>query len=391
MTVVYTAGGWDRSSQNLFNRVKYAGRSRNAAKAKKRGRKAVRPGVAPRHRRAYPTRTIRKKKEGVENGYPQWTMVQQRSGRKLPVGALNRRLLSTIREPLIFGFRNMKAFDDYGAIQMNCNATYGTQPLACLLLNGINRTNRCEPFRKLTFKDATKQWQWSVQPGLDEQGLGTTELQTITGPWATTGNTAANVGRSAFLEYVQLKMNLWGAKSKAVRWSVQIIQPLSDEVNPYHWAANSGMGTVGAQAWEEMIKQYTYNPIARIDHNKCKAFKVVKSFSCIIEPTSTTESDADPHVKTLNWFLRVNKVCHFDNATVTSDGTFQIQSTAELKNNVDTAHKSTGAFSVVPRDRESLILLVRCSDYNASTTAFDSNIHGSFDIDVRTKYVTCGE
>lgn len=63
-----------------------------------------------------------------------------------------------------------------------------------------------------------------------------------------------------------MKLNLWGAKSKAVRYQIDVIQPKSDEVNPYHWAIDTPMNTVAAQAWEEQVKQYTFNPISKLDH-----------------------------------------------------------------------------------------------------------------------------
>lgn len=374
-------------------------------KGQKAGKNAKRPGRAPapsktaqpmykRPKTAYPRRP---KREGQETGYPQWSMLSKRSGRKLPVAQLNKRVLAAAREPILFGFRGVKNFDDNGYYPINSqvvDAVYHQTPCYAFLLNGINRTDgyplKCA--RRLYFDANFKQWKWTPVNGLDSAGAVSQELQLLHSANSVSNNRPdVSMGKALFHDYTHIKLNCWGAKTKAVRWSIQVLQPLDDEVNPYHWGTDIPMNTVASQAWEEMMKQYTYNPIVRIDHNKCKSFKVIKNLSFIIEPISTTESDQDPHVKTINWFIRFNRVTMYDKATISATepvyGTFTVQDPVELKSAVDTANKASAPYSNIPRDKQNLILVVRCSDYTATSTVFSSETHGSFDLDFKTKYI----
>lgn len=143
------------------------------------------------------------------------------------------------------------------------------------------------------------------------------------------------------------------------------------------------------QAWEEFVKQYTFNPIAKIDHYIKRQFKVVKSMSFIISPTLTVEADVDPHVKTIDWFMRVNKLTHFDKVTSVPTG-YTITDDEQLKNTTANEMNVSVPAGVIPRDKECLLLLVRCSDFSAPQ-AFTNNLHGSYDIDFRTKFTQLGD
>ncbi len=194
----------------------------------------------------------------------------------------------------------------------------------------------------------------------------------------------------AYHEYTHLKMNIWGAKSRAVRWQIDVLKPLSDEVNPFHWAQGVPMDTVAAQAYEEMLKQYTFNPISKIDHYVKRNFKTVKSISFIIQPTSTTETDQDPHVKTIDWFMRVNQMLNFDKVTRNSDGVYTMQDGNSLKTAVQEDTRTVHQTSEYPRDKQVLLLMIRASDYSPATASFSNVIHGSYDIDFRSKFTSLG-
>lgn len=298
---------------------------------------------------------------------------------------MDRRLVRANREYKILGFRHVKSFDDNGAKFIHSYTTSGGSaytPVHAYLLNGVIQDETFAPGRLLSFDESTKTWRWITLIG---QGPATTDTQLQLIKQSHPGDQF----NRAYHEYTHLKLNLWGAKAKAVRYQIDIVQPLSDEVNPFHWGPGIPMGTAAAQAWEEMIKQYTFNPISRIDHYIKRNFKTVKSMSFIISPTSTTESDADPHVKTVDWFMRFNRMVNFDKVTRNSDGVYTLQTAADLKSanaeEMRTAHDT----SEIPRDKQCLILLIRASDYSAPQE-FSNNIHGSYDIDFRTKFTSLG-
>lgn len=328
--------------------------------------------------------TKRVKREGSQTGYNQWSRLKRASGRRVKAVTLDKRLVRANREYQVLGFRNLKAFDDYGAVAIHSSFTdpAAFAPVHCYLLNGqIQPGQECEPARQLYFDDSTKHWKWSYLAGLQHNAGSSPYLQTIRG-------TSTAYASRRYHEYSHVKMNVWGARQKATRWTIDVVKPLSDEVNPFHWNVATPMGTVGMQAWEEFVKQYTYNPIAKIDHYIKRQFKVVKSMSFIISPTLTTEADMDPHVKTIDWFMRVNKLTHFDKVTAAASG-YTVTDDAQLKNAIANEVNVSHPAGVYPRDKECLLLLIRCSDFSAPQ-AFTNNLHGSYDIDFRTKFTQLG-
>jgi len=239
---------------------------------------------------------------------------------------------------------------------------------------------------ELYYSDTVNNYRWTTTMGLTPDGVSSAAL--VDQYDRTNAGALTSAASSLYHDYTHIKMNLWGAKNKSVRWIIQVIQPLTDEVNPFHWNIDTSMNTVAAQAIEGQLKQLTYNPISRIVHRNAKDFKVVKTVSFIIAPTSTTDGDADPQVRTLDWFMRFNRTTMFDKSTVNSVGEYIIDDIADFKNNTQEELKTARQYSMIPRDKQNLILLVRCSDYSAATENFSNAIHGSFDLDFKTKFIT---
>lgn len=343
---------------------------------------------APKWRRKLPTRTVtREKREGKETGVLQWTHLKKASGYKPRVAVLNSRLMRAAQEAVVFGWRRVKNFDDHGAVpcfsQDVSSGAVMRQPLYTFLLNGINRPNATPvPARQLYYSQAAKKYAFTALNGLNPDGGENSVLEYIYD-----GVNTQMLGQRLYHDYTHVKMNLWGAKNKSVRWIVQVIQPLSDEVNPYHHPVDGYVGTVAAQAYEGFLKQLTYNPISRITHRGPKHFKVIKSMSFIISPSSTTDGDQDPQVKTIDWFMRFNRVTNYDKASMNISGEFTIDDIADFKNNTQEELKSSIPYSSVPRDTQNLILMVRCSDYSPANPSFTNTIHGSFDLDFKSKYI----
>jgi len=145
------------------------------------------------------------------------------------------------------------------------------------------------------------------------------------------------------------------------------------------------MNTIAAQAWEEQVKQYTFNPISKLDHYIKSNFRIIKSMTVMISPTTTTESDADPHVKTVDWFMRINKMVNFDKQTRNAFGLYTLEDAAELKNSNNFTTRTLKDSGEMPRDKQALILMIRATDYSEPQN-FTNTLHASYDIDWRTKF-----
>jgi len=306
------------------------------------------------------------------------------SGRKVKQSTLDRRLVRASRNYTLLGFRGVKSFDDSGYFPIHCrtDASIHYQPLMVFALNMQTSLGMVNPALQLVFDSQVGRWKFTTVTGLSPNAGPDSHLQIIR-----SSDPSPPKMNSTYHEYTHLKMNLWGAKSKPVKYVIDVMQPLSDEVNPWHLPADAAIGTAAAQAWEEMVKQFTFNPIARIDHNIRKAFRIVKSMTVTFDPILTVEADSDPHVKTIDWFIRRNKIVHYDKVSVNETGEYQTFAASELKTAVAPETNQTMSGTDKPRDKEMLFVCVRATDFQPAAN-FTNSLHASFDLDFRSKFTS---
>lgn len=355
------------------------------------------PGRAPQWRRKRPTPTTTDvvRREGQDVGQLQWSRVRRVTGRMVTRNVANQRLLNAARETVLYGFRNLKNFDDYGALSLykEVQGNINYMPMAVYLLNGCNRmyggqTNYCVPGKRLYFDNTLKRYKWSSISGVTGTGSVSNQLQNIySSKSGFGGSNVSDMGRAAYHDWTHIKLNCWGAKNKAVRWLIQLVTPLDDEVCPWPYSGLE-LSPTAAQTWEARIKQFTFNPIASMNWHKRPALKVLKSHSFIINPTESTENDPDPQVKTLKWFVRRNRVLNFGDNTRTQDGQYQTSDVGELSSVADDSLVLHHDYVPYPRSKQQLYLIVQCTDYSSPAETFSNTLHGSYDIDFRSKFTT---
>jgi len=318
------------------------------------------------------------------------------TGSTISAAALDRRLVRASREQAVFRFRGVKNFDDSGYLWCNnftwTNSGVRYLPVYAVLLNGVNQgTSTLQPMRRL-FVNSTGaddgRLSWWNTTGLLSDGNTSQNLESMYSSYPN-----LNIGQRALLESVHVKMNLWGSKQKAHRWLIQVVKVLDDEVSPFHTATSSFVGTRSQQTWEEMLKEFTYNPISKLDWRTSKKIKVLKSFERILQPTQTTEVDTDPKVCTLDWYMRFNRITHFDGVNVDVETTgFRMHDDSVLTGNGERNNSGQAAYSTHPKPKEQIILLIRASDYANPTYATEAeaannNVHPSFDIEMKSKFI----
>jgi len=359
-----------------------------AAKHLYKNREALKKGAKKLFTRSRPAtaRAIRPVTFRATGGFNEWTTTKSKMGKAMPANRMTNTLVKASMEPLIYGYRNLRAFSDFGAnpLDMSVTELKSILPQYVYLINGCNRTvpGSFQPARRMVMA-AAGQLSFETINGLTAGGAGTSFLQTHYDSMSAT----SEPGKVLFHDYTSIKMNCWGAKAKPIRFTIQLIKVTNDEYNPWHWNTGVSLGTAAQQAWEETIKQETFNPLSRIDHRIRNAFKVVKSTSFIIEPKEGDDVDTDPHVKTLEWFIRVNKPTNFDKVTVNSLGDLRITDDATLKTTANLELADGEPYSIYPTDKECLILVVKATSYSTVTDGFTNVQHGSFDIDWRTKFI----
>lgn len=372
--------------------MKSARRFRRSYKPKRRfnirrtGFKRPRSSVSK--RTAKRSRYVRKPKVFSAPQTTQWSQRKLRTGRRVKKATLNRRILSASRVYTIYGYRKLKSFDDNGAQPIYSHNPVGASehymPMHVYSLNCVRQQDAIpQPARVLYYDSANKVWKWLVEAGLG----GATEAAPDSNLQVFKEAPVGYLDRRPCLyhEYTHIKLNLWGAKSKPVKYQIDVVRPLTEHVSPFEISPNTAMSNEGAQCCEEMIKQFTFNPIARLNHYINKKFKVVKSATFVIAPNSLDDGDADANVKTVDWFLRVNRITRFDKITEGDYGGVNTIETIDEVKAVTEDHTNT-PLSVFPRTRDNLFLIVRASDYSPESSVFNTNIHASYDIDFRSKF-----
>lgn len=383
MTLRYTRAGlaWRR------NAIRLVGRKRRSGGNRRRGAKRARYGSR--------SSTLSQRRAQPEVGsYQQFTNESRSFGRRLTGNRLRASLVRAATQPIIFSYKGVKNFDNNGYYLMaNCaNEIDRSLPVMCCLLNGnpLQGPSFC-PLKQLWCKTggaSDGNFYWVDCPGIDPQlQVGTKTTMSVEHADGMNLTEDMNIARMHW-KWSEIKLNLWGAKSKAVKWVVQIVRVTEDNMSPWHIPASTALGDEAQQNWEETVKQFTYNPITKLNYEKAKKIKVLKTWERVIQPTSTTENDADPHVHTLKWFSRWDKNVSFNRVNLAQyDGLVNISDDAELVGQMEKTQLGQQSYSGLPYEKSQIFLFIRASDYvNKAFEAGTNDLCGSFDLSIRSKW-----
>ena len=359
------------------------------------GPKRARTGGSGRTR----SRIVRRRRlDRPSGGGVQWTRSRLSTGRLKRGYPLVSRLASVNGEKLVYRLRSVKNFDNSGSQNAWKSAGTGVRyyPFFAILLNGKNCGNTdIHPFRQLyaiadDLSSNEGRLGWYGRPTQNSSGSSTVRQYGVEFG-ADTGQQDKMLWRST-----TIKMNLWGAKSKPVRWTVEIVRATDHRVSPFarkvvSSGPNSGelVNAEAQQNLEAMMKQYYFNPIATINWHHNKHFKVLKRFDMVIQPVESTDGDQDPKCHQLNWVTKWDRVLDFTDQNVSGDSLVfnddeKNFETAKEVNNVITGD------SHAPKGTGAVFLMIRASDFSdwvETGPAFSNSLHGSFDFDIRTSYV----
>lgn len=198
--------------------------------------------------------------------------------------------------------------------------------------------------------------------------------------------------RSAFHAWTNIKMNLYGVRSRATRYSIQVVMfKDSDSTDPL---ANitSNIASSAQQTEQKccdmidyLVKPFVYNNILLGDVQARQYIKVLKSYDVTIDPIQTTEyggQAATPHIQTVNLFLRHNKNRRFD--WLDTGGQSAPTSTANWEQNINGVQCRVN-------HKNRLYLMIRAMAPTTSTTTFtadpDPINEPSYDLIMRHKYL----
>lgn len=123
------------------------------------------------------------------------------------------------------------------------------------------------------------------------------------------------------LKWVNIRLNLYGARSKATKFRVMLVRFKDNEVVPTPSGATdylpaTAISSKRTQFYQSLLKPYVFSPIATTTNLYSKYMQVIKNEQFIINDVSTTSFDSAPMSKVINWFVRLDRVCNYVNNAV---------------------------------------------------------------------------
>lgn len=336
-------------------------------------------------RKGGPAVTVTKMDEDNNDtgGYSQWRQYYKQAR----FGQLTRSKIDKISiERMIFTHRNLGPFNDYGKVYMKNYQDAGgnvTYPLMMFELNSAPQyiggtLTACNPVYTM-YQTAANQIAWSPETGLLPDGTTTSANWQLENSPHVTSSHASVPGDNAIHKWSSLDLELWGAKNKGTKYHIALVQ-FSEDVLP-DWGTRTGQS---AEFWQALVKHYTYSPLAKMETGWGKnKMKILKQYTYNIDPTSTTENDPDPHVKTLKLFYRFNRMSNFQWMYATPN----VLSTADMDQADWRNEQGNLQNQVHPNAR--IYVMVRASNFTKVTapTAVDNTTSPSISWRLRTAWM----
>jgi len=330
---------------------------------------------------------------GSGGDYSQFTAAKMNTGRKkkTTLAALTREVHNK-SETVIYRFNGMNNFNDNGYYWCGKNllaaASRTDLPLYMVDLTSVNNTGigGIQIYGQPTYRcsvSTTGVIGWSICNSTTNDG--TTTVSTWVPEKIPSFSTSVNnPHEKSKLLWTDVRLNLWGAKNKAVKYTVQVVKLLDDALDP-QLSDDTLSGPPYARKnafYQGLIKPYVYNPLAQTSQSLIqKGLKVLKTYETIIQPTSSTESDIDPHVKVLKWFMRWDREFNYKETAV------KLTTATDLCEQADYANQQVECLCYT-KPKAKLWLMIRASAYQSQSDAtVDNTVSPSFDMCVRTCHV----
>lgn len=191
---------------------------------------------------------------------------------------------------------------------------------------------------------------------------------------------------------ISIGLNLYGQTTRPTKFTISIVKFKDEEALP---VTDDGENTVttmsqnGNSFWQPRLKALVANPLASQPGCKRGDMTIVRQKTFLIGPTSTVETDPDPHLVNVKWTHQMNKVLNMRKYQPTVTDDLSIVDATKAK--VDTATAVTSAENLgqaTPHGKDRLYLLVQANAWTpvATGTSVTSANTPSFDVVLRTTY-----
>lgn len=374
--------------------MKYARRRRGVRRVRRTKRKTVTGAKRKAPRKWYKRKSYKKQKRSVSRNVTEgvsWTRSYIKSGRKKGGYSMVKSLAWTGCESITLRKRGVKNFNDSGLVPMfKGKFTLGGEtyyPLYAICLNDQSfGFPNAYPVRTLGQYNNGGGFFWLGKQTQANDGSGITYSDLEKGK--------LSPATRLIWRNTQIKLNLWGSKNRPIRFTVQVVSmkdPRHSPFNRQYLSPAAQLSAESQQVWEETLKQYTFNPISRIDWHNGNDMKVYKSFDITIQPTESIDHDTSPKVHSLTWNTTWDKTLKFERLMTT--GTDIENNPVSAFNEVGEVNENLDTRCPYPDDKSVVFLLIRATDYGDPVElsgGFDNAVHGSFDYDIRTTHLIPG-
>jgi len=306
--------------------------------------------------------------------------------------AMTSKLTASQLETVIYRWNGVKSFDTNGNYWLNNRVvTAGRRDLPMYMFDltsvyanpSTGTAVFSQPLLQLTQATATGDMAFDVRLNRDALGAATSTAWNVekTPGQNSTGDISEPLAKG-FLKSLSIKMNCWGAKTKAASYSIQLVKFLDDELVPSHegFAVDILQQTKKrTDFYQNLIKTLTFNPIAQTGGAFKGRMKVLKSESFIIQPNSLDDGDTDPNVRTLSMNVAMNRIISYLETSTT------LPTDARTNDDASFAVLTEASYKAQTRPKARVYLMIRCSNYKLDTA--DSNVDTpSFDLMIRSNH-----
>lgn len=387
-SIATTAGLVARGAQQAYNQLAPAVRQKTIDWSK-RARNAVRSRTA--------TQTVtRRKKDSGSNSYTQWDTKNRKDKLSVNMSLVRqmKRILKSNEEKLIFRWNGVKSFDDNGFYWLYNNTINGNRYLPMYffdLTSCVNATLQTgtvptiiypQPLTRMYAVPATGAILFDNATGVKADGVTTSDdLQIERGSYGagSAGTDLNNIlpHNKDILKWISIKLNCWGAKARSTKFTVSIVRFKDDNLQPTPFISANEKRT---GFFQSLAKPISFNPVSTTGSDMRKYFKVLRSETFMIQPTSTTETDQDPHVRTLKWFCRFNRLIDYVQREQSLPTAGDVADQADYAQNIGSQNAS------YTESTKRLYLMISATNFgkdgvdNATPTNTDTP---SFDLSVR--------
>lgn len=232
------------------------------------------------------------------------------------------------------------------------------------------------------------QVKWYNSPALNNAG------SQVGGTWFPyVSSTSAGQGQTwpkGLLEYLSIRATFRGPQKKPTRVVMEVIQPfkwftnLPDQLGG---AASASAANRSQIVWQAEANRLCANMCQNLPGSTKRPWKVLKSFTFELQPTSTTETDVGGHDVHQRWFWKCNRGLNYgaEGATLTfpdSTGNY-----SDLDLGSDELGKRI-AFTPALGSQIYLLIKAYCPVPYVGSGA-DPTVHPSFDLYVEKKMSHC--